>query len=240
MMPDPAAVHAAVAATWPAAAVTRVGPWIIREGRGGGSRVSAATQAGPVSAADVPLAEAAMRALGQRPLFMLREEDGALDAVLAAAGYGVLDPVVGYAAPVSAIATQRPPPITTFEVWPPLAVQAEIWGEAGIGPARLAVMDRTAQPKTTLLGRVDDRPAGTAFVACHEGIAMLHALEVAPALRRRGLAGHMLRAAAFWAQAQGADWLALVVTRANAGANALYASLGMTVVGQYHYRILPE
>lgn len=240
MMPTAAALHATVAATWPAATIKRVGPWLIHDGRGGGSRVSAATAVGPVTAADLPKAEAAMRALGQRPLFMLREEDGALDAALAAAGYAVLDPVVGYAAPVAALATQRPPPITTFEVWPPLAVQAEIWGEAGIGPARLAVMDRAAAPKTALLGRVDDRPAGTAFVACHAGIAMLHALEVAPALRRRGLAGHMLCAAAFWAQAQGAEWLTLVVTRANAGANALYASLGMTAVGQYHYRILPE
>ncbi len=237
---DAAALHAAVAATWPAAAVTRAGPWIIREGRGGGSRVSAATAAGPVGAADVPQAEAAMRALGQRPLFMLREGEDALDAALAAAGYAVLDPVVGYAAPIATIATRRPPPITTFEVWPPLAVQIEIWDEAGTGPARLAVMNRAPAPKTTLLGRVDDRPAGTAFVACHGGIAMLHALEVAPALRRRGLASHMLRAAGFWARAQGAEWLALVVTRANAGANALYASLGMTVVGQYHYRILPE
>jgi hypothetical protein len=31
-----------------------------------------------------------------------------------------------------------------------------------------------------------------------------------------------------------------VVAQDNAGGNALYASLGMTPVGHYHYRIHPE
>ena len=44
------------------------------------------------------------------------------------------------------------------------------------------------------------------------------------------------RAAGAWAQDNGAETLALLVTEANAGARALYASLSMGVVGQYHYR----
>jgi GNAT superfamily N-acetyltransferase len=66
---------------------------------------------------------------------------------------------------------------------------------------------------------------------------MIHAVEVRPALRRKGAARQMLNAAAHWAAEQGADRLALAVTEANAGARALYASLGMQPVGQYHYRI---
>jgi len=190
--------------------------------------------------ADLPAAEAAMRALGQTPLFMVRGGDGALDTLLAARGYAVKDPVVGYTAPVGVVATQRPPPVTTFEVWPPLAAQAEIWAEGGINAARLAVMERAAGPGTTILGRLNDRPAGTAFVACHGRFAMVHAIETRAAHRRQGLGRHMLRAAAFWAQARGAGHVALVVTEANAGARALYASLGMSPVGQYHYRILTE
>ena len=69
---------------------------------------------------------------------------------------------------------------------------------------------------------------------------MIHALEIAVEYRRRGLARHLTQAAAFWAQDQGANYLTLVTTQANAGANALYSSLGMTLVGQYHYRTLPE
>ena len=66
---------------------------------------------------------------------------------------------------------------------------------------------------------------------------MLHALEVRPGLRRRGVGATLLQAAANWAADQGASRLSLVVTRRNAAARALYARLGMGVVGQYHYRM---
>jgi ribosomal protein S18 acetylase RimI-like enzyme len=69
---------------------------------------------------------------------------------------------------------------------------------------------------------------------------MVHALEIGAQHRKQGLAQHLTRAAAFWAQENGADYLTLVTTQANVGANALYTSLGMTLVGQYHYRTLPE
>ena len=233
----PETLYALVEGTWPPAEVAQVGPVTVRTGAGGGSRVSAATVGGPVTEAEIAAAEAAMAARGQPALFMIRQGDAALDAQLAARGYAVKDPVIGYAAPVAALATERPPPVTTFEVWPPLAVQAEIWAAGGVGPARLAVMERTRGPRTSILGRTDDTPAGCAFVACHEGAAMVHAVEVLPRFRRRGLARHMLRAAAFWAAGQGAETLALVVTVANTGARGLYASLGMEPVGEYHYRI---
>ena len=67
--------------------------------------------------------------------------------------------------------------------------------------------------------------------------AVLHALEVAPAMRRQGVAHNILRAAGAWAQDHGAETLVLLVTEANAAARALYASLKMDVVGQYHYRM---
>ena len=40
-----------------------------------------------------------------------------------------------------------------------------------------------------------------------------------------------------WAAAQGATHLSVLCTNANDAANALYSSLGMELVGQYHYRI---
>jgi ribosomal protein S18 acetylase RimI-like enzyme len=231
---DPAAIHAAVAATWPAARTWRQGPVTLRDGQGGGSRVSAATVEAGWTESDIVAAEAEM---GARPLFMLREGEERLDALLAARGYAVMDPVVGYVAPVGVLATVRPPPVTTFEVWPVLAAQREIWAEGGIGPARIAVMERAARPKVSLLGRLDDSPAGAAFVAVHQGFGMVHALEVLPRFRRRGLGAHLLRAAAFWVAGQGAGAVGLVVTEANAGARALYEAMGMQVVARYHYRV---
>lgn len=236
MKPDAAALYETVEATWPAASVQRVGPWIIRDGRGGGKRASAATAAAPVTEADIAQAEAAQRALGQAPLFMIRDGEGALDATLAARGYHVVDPVVQYLAPTALLAQSAPDPMAAFAIWPPLGIMVEIWADAGIGAGRLAVMERVQRTKTALLGRKNDRAAGVAFVALNGKIAMLHALEVAPDQRRQGSANSMLRRAAIWAQDQGAEWFSLVVTTANAPARKLYSSLGMEVVGQYHYR----
>ncbi|NBE09234.1 GNAT family N-acetyltransferase [Paragemmobacter ruber] len=223
-------------ATWPPARTLPQGPWLIREGRGGGQRVSAASAAGDWTVDDIPAAEAAMRALGQPPLFVLYPGDAALDRALADRGYQHHDPVVAYAAPVADLAATAPPFLTTFPHWPPLAVARQLWDQGGIGPARQAVMDRAQGAKTAILGRSGDRAAGIAFTAIHENIAMLHALEVAPDQRRKGCAHNILRAAALWARDHGAHTLTLLVTERNAAARALYASLNMQVVGQYHYR----
>ena len=234
-LPDAATLTRVIEATWPAASVQEVEGWIIRDGQGGGSRVSAATQITPD--ADIGAAEDAIRALSQIPLFMMREGDDVLDQALAQRGYTIKDPVVMLAAPLDVLTVQRPPPRATFEVWPPLAAQREIWAEGGIGAGRLAVMERASCPKTTILGRVGDHPAGAAYVGISEGCAMIHALEVHTDFRRNGLARHMTVAAALWAQALGAHTMTLVTTQANVASKSLYASLGMTVVGHYHYRV---
>lgn len=239
-LPDASKLYAVVDGTWPAATKQALGPWTIRLGGGGGSRVSAATAEQPFEGADVSTAEDAMLDAGQVPLFMIREGEKTLDQMLDTRGYVIKDPVSMYAAPVDLIATERPPPVTAFEVWPPLAVQTEIWADGGIGPGRIGVMDRALHPKTTLLGRINDRPAGTVYVGIAADCAMIHALEIGIAHRRQGLAAHLTRAAAFWARDNGAAYLTLVTTTANEGANALYSSLGMTLVGHYHYRTLPE
>ena len=222
--------------TWPSADRLRLGPWTVRQGAGGGKRVSATTADAPVIASDLPQAEAAMRGFGQPALFLIRAGDDALDALLAAQGYRVVDPVLAYAIPTRALTDIAPPPMSTFAHWPPMAIATDLWAEAGIGPARIAVMHRAAGPKTAVLARAEDRAAGIAFVALSATTAMLHALEVTPALRRHGAAKNILRATAIWAQDHGADTLSLVVTAANQPARRLYASLGMQVVGQYHYR----
>ena len=236
MTPTLATLYDVIDGTWPAARMWRAGPWMLREGKGGGQRVSAATALGPVDAGDIAMAEAEMQALGQPRLFQVRNGQGALDAELAARGHAVVDPVHVYLAPVEAIATERPPRVTAFCVWEPLAIQIEIWAASGIGPGRIAVMQRAAGPKTALLGRLNDHPAGAGFVAIHDGIAMVHALEVLPHQRKQGMGRYSLREAAFWARDNGAHHISLVVTQANTAANALYSSIGMSVVGQYHYR----
>ena len=174
--------------------------------------------------------------MGDQALFCLRDGDDTLDAALAARGYSIVDPVLAYSAPVLTLIGAGAAHMTTFPHWPPMQIARVLWADAGVGPARLAVMERVTGAKTVILGRANDRASGVAFVACHGRHAMLHALEVAPVLRRQGSAQNILRAAAGWAQGQGADSLSLVVTVANAPARALYAGLGMVEGGRYHYR----
>lgn len=211
---------------------------MLREGQGGGKRVSAATAVGAVGVHDIARAETEMSDLGQTPLFMMRDEDGKLDQTLDTRGYSVVDPVVALTCPVGNLTDRPIPPLTTFAIWEPLAIMAEIWAQGGIGPERIDVM-RRAKLKTAILARHEQRPAGTAFAAIHGGIAMVHAVEVLPAHRRAGLAGWMMRKAAFWAQEQGVAEMAVLCTKANVAALALYSGLGFEPAARYHYRQHP-
>ncbi len=225
--------------TWPAAATQAMGPFTLRDGQGGGSRVSATTVSGAFTSAELDAAEAAMRASGQRMIFQIRDGQEALDDAVAARGYEVFDPVNIYACPAEALCDIPLPRVRVLDVWEPLALMREIWANGGIGPERLAVMARARGPKTGFLGRLSDKPAGVAFAAIHEGTAMVHAVEVVPDFRRQGMGQWFMRGAALWTRAQGGHELSVICTQANVAANALYTSLGMNHVGQYHYRGLP-
>ena len=238
VFPDAAQVLDAMDRTWPAHDRRVIPGWTLRLDPGGGKRVSAATPLGP--GGDISVAEAAMRDAGQTPLFMLRPQDEALDAVLADRGYRLVDPVTIHAGPSSRIAGIATPGDCVCCCDFPLAVMAEIWAEGGIGPARLDVMSRAAKPRTWLLARSAHQPAGVAFVSVWQDLAMIHAIEIAAGMRRQGHGRTLLAAAANWAQRQGAGWLALAVTDANHGANALYAGAGMLPVTRYHYRQAPS
>ena len=229
-----------VAATWPPAETSTLGAVTIRDGQGGGSRVSAATASEALTDADLQAAEAAMRRLGQSPLFMIRDGDVGLDAQLDAQGYQVKDPVSLWSCPAAQLTDIPIPRVTTFVMWQPLAIIREIWIAGGIDPSRQAIMERVSGPKTAILGRFNDKPAGAGFCAIHDGIAMVHALEILPHQRRNGMGAWMMRQAAFWALENGADELTVLCTKRNEAANGLYASLGMACVGEYHYRILPN
>jgi GNAT superfamily N-acetyltransferase len=237
--PNASQLYDVIEATWPAASRRQKGPLTLRGGRGGGKRVSAATAHGAVSEDDLGMAEDAMRAVGQRPLFMIREGDDALDAMLEQAGYAVIDPVNMYVAPLADIDLAPPAATASFHIWEPLAIQREIWESGGIGPERVDVMMRVMGPKTALLGREAGRAAATGFAALHGGTAMVHALEVLPEFRRRGAARNLMAEAAIWARGQGATDLAVICTAANVAANALYRGMHMAMAGRYHYRQHP-
>ena len=129
-----------------------------------------------------------MAARNQPPLFMVKDGQDAFDAELDARGYQIVDPVVILRGDIDTLAVP-PEPITAFTVWPPLQIMLDIWDAGGIGPARINVMERSCDPKTSILGRTDDRAAGAGFAAIHGDAAYVHALTVAPERRRRGGGG---------------------------------------------------
>ena len=231
-----AEVFTALDATWPAADLQERDGWLLRKGAGGGKRVSAASAVSP--GADIDVAANAMRAMGQPPLFQVRGDETALDGALDAAGYSIIDPVLIYAAPVTALIDGLSEQSRVYRGQFAVAAMQEIWGAGGIGPARLAIMDRASAPKSWLMTRTSDRPAGVAFVGVSGNFAMAHAIEVSASYRRQGAARALLSGAATFASDNGATHLALAVTKANIAANSLYQSLGMKVVAGYHYRIL--
>lgn len=236
-MPDSDTYFAAFEATWPAAHSEQIGPFTYRDGAGGGSRVSAATLNDTGQEADLTPIEARFARDHRPPLFQIRDGQDGFDRQLDRAGYRIFDASLCLSAPIDAL--PEPDWTTTMTAWPPVALQREFWAKSGIGPERLAVMSRVSGPKTTLFSRIDQTPAGTCFVASHGEIAVLHALDVPPELRRNGIAARLIALAAHWAQTQGARTVAVQVTDANTAARALYDGLGFRHIARYHYRTKP-
>lgn len=225
---------AAFEATWPAAEVAVTGAVRSGRGMGAGGRVSSSTVSDGWTEADIAAAEAQHRAWDQPPMFRVQDDQPDIAAALTARGYQTVNPTAILAAPLDRL---RDPvdPMAAFTIWPPLAIQRQIWADGNIGPARQAVMDRVTGGKTALLARHRDRAAGAGFVAVHGGVAMIHAVEVVPEQRRQGVGLSLVRKAADWSAAEGAGALALAVSLGNAPAVGLYAALGFAEVGRYAY-----
>ena len=221
--------------TWPAAEYADAGAFRVGRGLGAGGRVSSARALGPDwDEADIPAVEAIHPRWHQQAMFRVPDGD-ALAGTLARHGYALETPTAIMAAECELLMVTPVPQMTAFALWPPLAIQGEIWAAGNIGAARQAVMPRVALPRTAILGRHADRAVGAAFVAADGPVAMIHAIEILPGFRRKGMATWLIRKAAEWAQAQGATRLALAVSRRNTSARALYDRIGFAEIGGYGY-----
>lgn len=235
MIADPELARA-FETTWPAAEYAEAGGFRIGRGMGGGGRASSARALGPDWDADAIARVAEIqRGWNEAPLFRVADSDTALQQALTAQGFAPINPTAILAADCAMLAGRALPRLSAFEIWPPLAIQRSIWAAGAIGPGRQAAMERVGLPKAALLGRVQDRAAGAGFVAVDGPVAMIHAIETLPALRRQGVGGWLVGKAAAWALGQGATRLALAVGRGNTGARALYDRLGFQELGGYGY-----
>lgn len=214
-------------ATWPSAGVKQVDGWLIKNGAGGGKRVSACVQMD--ADANIMIAEEHMLALGQDLLFQIRAGDERLDQNLETLGYDLIDRVILMAGPLVGMHKTFNGQMENA----PTPEMVDIWAEGGIGPARLKVMERASCIKA--YARIDD--AAVAYAAIDQGICMAHAVEVSAKHRRKGLGRKIMRQIAGWASKQGAEFMAVITVQDNIAARTLYQTLGLSEVGEYHYRI---
>lgn len=238
MNPSETELFQAIDATWPPFAMHTKGIWTLREGKGAGQRVSAASTVEIARETDVEQAASFMREMGQVPLFMVRGEQPELDALLDDQGYQIVDPVDVLMMRCDRLAEYDQPSLQVIFTKGPLAIMEEIWLDGGTDAPRLAVMDRAAEPNTCLMGRHKNRPVGVSFMGCYQDIAMVHAVEVLISARKQGVAEAMMRGAAWWAVQQNAEWFTCLATSENAPAQGLYRKMGMEVAAHYHYRKL--
>lgn len=239
MTPDIAAKEAIAQAfetTWPAAEYRDTGGFRIGRGLGGGDRISSARALKGWSVPGISKVAEVHRDWDQHVLFRVDDSDARLTAALADAGYRRRsDSILVMEAPTAALSDRDLPPVTAFPSWPPLAIQREIWAAGQITPVELAAMERVTLPRITILGRIENRPAGTLYMGTDGEVAMIHALEILPTMRRQGMGSWLIRAAAIQAGRAGASRLALAVVNNNHPAIALYRKLGFTDTIRYDY-----
>ena len=226
----------AVDTTWAPLAIHDYHGWLIREGAGGGQRVSSATQILGTPGATIKAAEKKMASLRQNPLFMIKATDNDLDIELAALGYKIVDPVAILIARIDNLQEMKSGQDHRIaRLVAPDNNAKSIWATGGIDHNRLNVMKRVAAPKITLSAN----NKGVAFVVTHDNIAMVHAVEVAKSHRRKGVANALMYEACHWAREMGCKWISVLTVRQNIPAIKLYKSLEMVEAAAYHYRIKP-
>jgi N-acetylglutamate synthase len=230
---DIAAMERAAAQAWPAPETDHLGEWLLRAAGGWTGRANSALPVGdPGRALPVAIEEVrrwyTARALPARvnvPLPLAAPVDAALDE----RGWSRSPVVLVQAAPLPAVlAAPHPPDLPPVEL-------AEL-----PGPDWLAMISERKGGLPAAARQVMTGPAVVRFAAVRAGDGTLLAaargavtghrlhlslIEVAPPVRRRGLARHLVRQLATWA-AGAAHTAYLQVEEHNEVARALYARLG--------------
>jgi GNAT superfamily N-acetyltransferase len=240
--PDPRALERATLSTIPAPRIAFDGPFVVRAFEGGTGRANAASSLDPAPdpllAERVARIEALYAAQGLPPRFRSTPLDPAgLAPLLAARGYVEKDETVILLAPIGAIAAPEP----TARALPApdadwMAITATAEHQT---PARRREKEATPAllmvPGAWITLHEAGEAAAVISVVAAGPVAGFFDLAVPPTHRRRGLAARAVRAAARWAQAQGAQWLFCQVAAANTASLALNTGLSMAEAYRYRY-----
>jgi|LNFM01.1.fsa_nt_gb ribosomal protein S18 acetylase RimI-like enzyme len=236
--------HAAVRA-WPAGETRDVDGWLWRYSGGGSQRansVSALNYRGTNVERTIDAIEQLYRERAAPVRFQvgfpLSEPDD-LDARLEARGYVIHDPVTTLVKPVAAVAM---PENVSLSATPSQGWRTVYLSNISLDrrPFAEAILARVPAPCVFAEARRNGETIATALGVLHENAVIAECVGTAASARRQGAASMVMSALEAWGAAQGARTIGLQAVTTNMPAQGLYAALGYTAAGTYHYRYLEE
>lgn len=229
---------------WPAYEVRESHGWLLRHAAGVTKRANSVFPAGEPAARDAAIAAAERfyRERGRPPIFSMDDAAPAwLDAELDARGYAMVDPTIVMSRPLDG--TWGPPAHKVALDDEPSPGWAERWWEVDGrgGPEELAVAERILRGVPSTYAAIGGGvPDAVGRLTVTDGWAGVYCMAVRSAARRQGLGRAILLALLDAARMERAQHAYLTVVAANAPARALYAGLGFTEIGGYHYRVAAQ
>lgn len=246
-IPDVAALERGCLTAVPAQRVAFDGSFVARSFLGGTGRANAASSLWPMDDPDLVERIARIEARYEAQGLPVRFRSTPLDPpgfgqILSARGYVTKDETIIFVAPAEDIAradadvSVLPTPDGDW-----MAVTATAEHQV---PARRAEKERAVGmmmvPAAWLVLHEGGKPVACISAVADGELAGFFDLAVVPEARRRGLSARITRAAAHWAQAQGARWIWAQVAASNQASCVAQQSLGMRESYRYVYYVRPQ
>lgn len=238
-------IERAAVRAWPASETREVDGWLWRYSGGGSQRansVSALHYRGSNVERSIDAIERLYGERGAPVRFQVGfplSQPGDLDQRLAARGYVIHDPVTTLVKPVVPVAL--PGSVRLSEI------PSDAWMKVYLSnvssdrrPFAADILARVPGPRVFAEARRDGEAIATALGVHCEDAVIAECVGTSPAARRQGAASAAMEALEYWGAKQGALTIGLQAVTTNAPAQGLYAALGYTAAGTYHYRYLAE
>ncbi|HST66587.1 MAG TPA: GNAT family N-acetyltransferase, partial [Mycobacteriales bacterium] len=243
---DVLALEEVAALGWPAPETRWLGRWLLRAAEGWTGRGNSVL---PLGEPGLPLDEALAEVTawyGERGLparFTIpNPARELLDGALTARGWRSYNPTAVLTADLEVLLRRLPPvqlPVTIEPApGPDWLGLYHYRGGTELPPVARALLAGAREPGFAVL-RDGGRPVAIARGSVDEGWVGVTAVEVDPGHRRRGLGTAVMRAILDWGHQRGATSAYLQVAEDNAGALALYDTLGFARHHGYHYTVAP-